>query len=1045
MSLFEIKHISPKNLNLISKSISVLTILTGIAVLTGWVFDIPLLQSFFPGFIGMSPGSAAAFILSGLSLWFLNYTITKSWQIYAWQISAFSITLLGLFAILQFLLEINFGFTRRFIDDLASNEMKLSAVLMSPASGVNFVFIGISVLIYSRKYLAAARASISLTIIISLFSFINYLLNSRSYLHPGTTYPMSILSSILFTLNAAGYLFFFAIEWKGISLNFPERFRYKWQPYLAAFLMVLVAASLRLWPLQSLGLRTVWVTFYPAVMLTAIYGGFTAGLVAAFLSCFTALFLWPVFVDQPFIKDYGDLISMMIFLITCIMISGVAEVMLRAREREKQTNAALEKEIADRKAVENEIRKLNEVLEDRVKERTAELLMNEEKYRTFFSTSRDCVFITSNDGRWIEMNDAAVELFGYSSKDELFQIKIPDLYANPADRIKHISTIKELGYTKDYSVDLRKKDGSIINTLITSTVRYDEEGNIIGFMGTIRDITERKHAEEKIRNANRVYALLSNINQAIVRIKDKKILFDEACRIAVDDGKFIMSWIGIVNSKINKVEPVASAGLTQDYLASINIDLKDEKLSGGPTGLAIKSGKHIIANDIINDPTMIPWRGSAVKLGYRSSAAFPLKVFGKTIGAFMLYSSEEFFFDEDEVKLLDEMASDISFAIEFIENENVRKQNEEELRKSLERFSSTLDNMLEGCQIIGYDWRYIYINGSAEKHNRRPKAELLGNKYMDMWPGIEQTEVFKFIKRCLEERVNHYMENEFIFPDGAHGWFELSIQAVPEGVFILSHDITERKSAENKILKLNEELEQKVIERTAQLESVNKELESFSYSVSHDLRAPLRHIDGFIRMLQNSAKAKLDEKSIRYLGVISGAAKQMGQLIDDLLHFSRMGRTAINYSTIDMNNIVTDVKNEIMATLMNDKYDWQISNLPTVTTDYPMIRIVWMNLISNAVKYSSKVDKPVIKIDSFQEKNEVVFYIKDNGAGFDSSYAHKLFGVFQRLHSTEEFEGTGIGLATVNRIISRLGGRTWAEGETGKGAVFYFSLPSKIN
>lgn len=365
------------------------------------------------------------------------------------------------------------------------------------------------------------------------------------------------------------------------------------------------------------------------------------------------------------------------------------------------------------------------------------------------------------------------------------------------------------------------------------------------------------------------------------------------------------------------------------------------------------------------------------------------------------------------------------------------------LSKSEERFRSTLDNMLEGCQIIGFDWKYIYINDAAEKHYRRPKDELIGKRYMDMWPGIEETEVFGFIKRCMEERINHQMDNEFIFPDGSPGWFELSIQAVPEGVFILSHDISERKLAEMKILKLNEELEQKVIERTSELETVNKELEAFSYSVSHDLRAPLRHIDGFIKMLQSSLKEKLDEKSIRYLGIISSAAKQMGQLIDDLLHFSRMNRTEIHYSLVDMNKMVNEVKEEIMSTIMNRNIEWKISNLPGIQTDPSMIRVVWMNLISNAVKYTSKVEKPIITIDTQRNENEITFIVKDNGAGFDSNYSHKLFGVFQRLHSAEEYEGTGIGLATVKRIVSRQGGNTWAEGELGKGATFYFSLPIK--
>lgn len=253
-------------------------------------------------------------------------------------------------------------------------------------------------------------------------------------------------------------------------------------------------------------------------------------------------------------------------------------------------------------------------------------------------------------------------------------------------------------------------------------------------------------------------------------------------------------------------------------------------------------------------------------------------------------------------------------------------------------------------------------------------------------------------------------------------------------LFIVIKDITGRKKAEGLLHKLNEELE-----------TANKELESFSYSVSHDLRAPLRHIDGFIKMLQSSTKEKLDDKSNRYLGIISGAAKQMGQLIDDLLHFSRMSRTAINYSLVDMNQVVNEVKEEIMSTLKNSNIEWKISNLPGIQTDPSMMRVVWMNLISNAVKYTSKVEKPIITIDAQRNENEITFIVKDNGAGFDSNYAHKLFGVFQRLHSSEEYEGTGIGLATVKRIVSRQSGRTWAEGDIGKGAAFYFSLPTKIN
>jgi signal transduction histidine kinase len=259
----------------------------------------------------------------------------------------------------------------------------------------------------------------------------------------------------------------------------------------------------------------------------------------------------------------------------------------------------------------------------------------------------------------------------------------------------------------------------------------------------------------------------------------------------------------------------------------------------------------------------------------------------------------------------------------------------------------------------------------------------------------------------------------------------------------LKSQIEARKFAEKEILKLNSELEQRILDRTAQLKIVNLELEAFSHSVSHDLRAPLRHINGFAEILKEEYYDQLPEKAKNYLDTISDSAKKMNILIDDLIKLSRTNRIELKKSMLKMNQVLDDALSEVQPLLENRKVDINISTLPEIIGDYNLLRLVWVNLLDNAIKYTRPRKKAVINIDYKEEKEEFIFCIHDNGVGFDMNYAQKLFGAFQRLHSTDEFEGTGIGLSNVRRIISRHSGRTWAEAELDKGASFYFSLPKK--
>ncbi|MEW5984650.1 MAG: ATP-binding protein [Acidobacteriota bacterium] len=248
------------------------------------------------------------------------------------------------------------------------------------------------------------------------------------------------------------------------------------------------------------------------------------------------------------------------------------------------------------------------------------------------------------------------------------------------------------------------------------------------------------------------------------------------------------------------------------------------------------------------------------------------------------------------------------------------------------------------------------------------------------------------------------------------------------------------EAAQEELRGLYAELEQRVAERTAQLEAANRELEAFSYSVSHDLRAPLRAIDGFTRVLLEDYGTHLDAAGRRICSVISSSARDMGRLIDDLLSFSRVGRAAMAPSTIDMTAMARSIFFEVTTPEMRERIDFTVNPLPPAVGDPSLMRQVWTNLIGNAAKFSSKRDRAVITIRAWNQDGEIVYAVQDNGAGFDKRYVKKLFGVFQRLHSTTEFEGSGVGLAIVQRIVLRHGGRVWADGDIGEGATFCFSM-----
>ncbi|MCC6574890.1 MAG: response regulator [Planctomycetes bacterium] len=383
-----------------------------------------------------------------------------------------------------------------------------------------------------------------------------------------------------------------------------------------------------------------------------------------------------------------------------------------------------------------------------------------------------------------------------------------------------------------------------------------------------------------------------------------------------------------------------------------------------------------------------------------------------------------------------------------LQAEHLRRMEEREHNRLLQRITNQRNRMfaLAGdlMGIASLDEFLKEVNPSWETTLGWTQAELLGRPLADYVHPDDRKAHEAVWARLRDEPGTHQLETRMMCADGSHRWIAWAATRPPdaEAVYTVGHDVTSRREAEQSIRRMNEELERRVSERTAELQSAVRELEGFTYSVSHDLRAPLRAIEGFSRFLVESHSSQLDGEGHRLLGVVRENSRRMGRLIDDLLEFSRTGRAELSKARVDIAELARETVEQLQQDIGKRDVDFQVEDLPPALCDRSLMRQVFLNLVGNSVKYSAPRARAVIEIGALKDGT---YYVRDNGVGFDPQYTHKLFGVFQRLHTAEEFEGTGVGLALVQRIVQRHGGKIWAEGAVNQGATFYFTLPGSVN
>ncbi|HXM64121.1 MAG TPA: PAS domain S-box protein [Terriglobales bacterium] len=738
-----------------------------------------------------------------------------------------------------------------------------------------------------------------------------------------------------------------------------------------------------------------------------------------------------------FIAILGGFLTVGLWSLARFAVNREIDVSARARAQINTLNAELEQRVEQRTAALQ-----SEIAERKRAEKASASVLRELADQKFALDQHAIVAITDVQGTITYVNEKFCTISQYS-QDELIGQNHRILNSGHHSKEFFQTMYHAIANGKVWHGEIknRAKDGSIywVDTTIVPTM--STEGKPCQYVAIRADITERKRAEDAVKQS------LRTSEAALQELADQKFALDQHAIVAITD---VQGTITYVNDKF-----CAISQYSEDELIGQNHRILN---SGHHSKEFFQEMYHNIANGRV-------WHGEIKNRAKGGSFYWVDTTIVPTLGA------------EGKPQQYVAIRADITQrvqaqevlggqALELSRYAEKLSISQEALQGQTLMLQSVLDSMTEGLAAVDEQGKFVIWNAAAEKilgmgSTDLPNPEWTGHYGLFLPDSVtpfptEQLPVLRAIRGEVCTTVMFVRNREIA--EGA--WIEVSSgprrnkDGMVCGGVAAFRDITKRKTDEREIQKLNDELELRVVQRTAQLAAANKELEAFSYSVSHDLRAPLRHIGGFSKMLVEEFGSTLDPTAQHYLDRIQSGTQKMGQLVDELLALARVGRHEINRQPTMLDSIVAEVIAILQPETEGRQVEWVIADLPAAECDPVLVKQVFQNLLANALKFTrsrvsvvanadaetSAPTRAVIEVSHKEEDGQTIFMVRDNGVGFNMKYVDKLFGVFQRLHRAEEFDGTGIGLATVQRIVQKHGGRVWAEAEVNKGASFYFTL-----